>query len=108
MYVGSCIDKDHGIYLVSKNIYGLRTPVHVQKLTGVFKSSLFCGFKVCEVQKTVQSISGNVSYECDHLLAVSNLITTCSQPVTNEAALDDLIAEKRIEVSTKDYCLNSF
>ena len=106
-YVGSCIDKDHGIYLVSKNIRGLRTPVHVQKLTGVFKSSLFCGFKECEVQKTVQSISGNVSYECDHLLAVSNL-TTCSQPVMNEAALDDLIVEKRIEVTTKDYCLRQF
>ena len=85
---GSCVDISNGVYLVSAKSSGVQHPIHVQKLIVANKTPrVFCEGKQCEFQKIISGVSGNPSYECKHLQAVSFL----SPPgliCLNETALD--------------------
>ena len=102
---GSCIHPENGIFLISGQLSGVQHPIHVQKcLVPGKKPAMFCEFKGCAYLKAVSSMSGQSSFECDHLLSTQFL--KCSEPVTlDPAALDHLVSTMRISESTKNYCL---
>ena len=74
---GSCIDQDHGLYLVSENMSGVQHPIHVQKFIIPGRTPiLFCEATKCQERAAAHGISGMGNFECDHLLSTQYLYTT--------------------------------
>ena len=102
---GVCVDKNHGIYLVSESRTGVQHPIHVQKLWRTNSvAKVFCESRKCMVDKTISDQSGNPNFECVHLRSVS----TCSsftEVDLDVGMLDTLVDEHRIEEDTKQELL---
>ena len=102
---GSCVDEKNGIFLVSRSIFGIPHPVHVQKfICGNKPPIILCESTTCENQKIIAGISGKPYFECEHLRSVPY----CAPSPTvymDDSILDVLIGEKRINPETKKMCL---